>query len=138
MRKMPNKSSLNEKRDQLYNEKQFASTVLEPKINENKNKQTRMVKSVNFIDIRQLTSTSAKSSDDNGEGSSNNTSRQGSRNYRTTKKRSCTGKSTLILIVIVVFFVITHSNRLALKVYMTIFPHLNTKENFIQCLGLGR
>ena len=54
------------------------------------------------------------------------------------RKRFSTGKSTLILVVIVAFFVITHSNRLALKVYMSAFPQLNTKENFATCLQQGR
>ena len=54
------------------------------------------------------------------------------------RKKFSTGKSTLILVVIVVFFVITHSNRLALKVYMSVFPQLNTKENFTACLQQGR
>ena len=54
------------------------------------------------------------------------------------RKKFSTGKSTMILVVIVVFFVITHSNRLALKVYMSVFPQLNTKENFTTCLQQGR
>merc|ERR1719367_2161254 len=54
------------------------------------------------------------------------------------RKKFSTGKSTLILVVIVAFFVITHSNRLALKVYMSAFPQLNTKENFTTCLQQGR
>ena len=64
-------------------------------------------------------------------------SKDGSNNGSIRKKFS-TGKSTLILVVIVVFFVITHSNRLALKVYMSVFPQLNTKENFTACLKQGR
>ena len=48
------------------------------------------------------------------------------------------GKSTIILVVIVVLFCITHSNRLALKIYMISFPHLNTKENFTNCSLQGR
>ena len=48
------------------------------------------------------------------------------------------GKSTVILVVIVVLFCITHSNRLALKIYMISFPQLNTKENFTNCSLQGR
>ena len=48
------------------------------------------------------------------------------------------GKSTVILVVIVVLFCITHSNRLALKIYMISFPQLNTKENFTICSLQGR
>ena len=59
-------------------------------------------------------------------------------NNGSIRKKFSTGKSTLILVVIVVFFVITHSNRLALKVYMSVFPQLNTKENFTNCSLQGR
>ena len=48
------------------------------------------------------------------------------------------GKSTVILVVIVVLFFITHSNRLALKIYMISFPQLNTRENFTNCSRQGR
>ena len=48
------------------------------------------------------------------------------------------GKSTVILVVIVVLFFITHSNRLALKIYMISFPQLNTRENFTSCSRQGR
>ena len=48
------------------------------------------------------------------------------------------GKSTIILVVIVVLFFITHSNRLALKIYMISFPQLNTKEHFTSCSRQGR
>ena len=48
------------------------------------------------------------------------------------------GKSTVILVVIVVLFCITHSFRLALKIYMISFPQLNTKENFTNCSIQGR
>ena len=47
-------------------------------------------------------------------------------------------KSTLILIIIVSLFIVTHSTRMASKVYMTIFPQLNTEENFIRCFQLNR
>ena len=47
-------------------------------------------------------------------------------------------KSTVILVVIVVLFCITHSFRLALKIYMISFPQLNTKENFTNCSIQGR
>ena len=50
-------------------------------------------------------------------------------------KRSISrGKTTLVLMSIVAFFVITHSTRLALKVYMTIYPELSTKESWKRCL----
>ena len=65
-------------------------------------------------------------------------SRQNSSDNGSFKKRFSKGKSTLILIVIVVLFVVTHANRLALKVYMTAFPQFNTRENFNSCLRLGR
>ena len=65
-------------------------------------------------------------------------SRQNSSDNGSFKKRFSKGKSTLILIVIVVLFVVTHANRLALKVYMTVFPQFNTRENFKSCLRLGR
>ena len=63
---------------------------------------------------------------------------EGPRSSGSIRKRFSTGKSTLILVVIVAFFVITHSTRLALKVYMSVFPQLNTKENFTTCLQQGR
>ena len=47
-------------------------------------------------------------------------------------------KSTLILIIIVSLFIVTHSTRMASKMYMTIFPQFNTEENFIRCLQLNR
>ena len=47
-------------------------------------------------------------------------------------------KSTLILIIIVSLFIVTHSTRMASKMYMTLFPHFNTEENFIRCFQLNR
>ena len=47
-------------------------------------------------------------------------------------------KSTLILIIIVSLFIVTHSTRMASKMYMTIFPQFNTEENFIRCHQLNR
>ena len=61
-----------------------------------------------------------------------------SSNNGSLRKRFSAGKSTLILITIVVLFVITHSFRLALKVYMTVFPQFNTDEKFTGCLRLRR
>ena len=54
------------------------------------------------------------------------------------RKRLSMDKSTLILVIIVTFFIITHSTRMASKLYMTIFPQLHTEENFIKCLRLNR
>ena len=54
------------------------------------------------------------------------------------KQRVSTEKTTFILVVIVVLFAITHSNRLALKMYMTVMPEYNSLENFTKCLLLGR
>ena len=131
---LTNESSiLDEKHDQLLNGEQYISTVLESKINENKDIHPRRIHSVN-VDIRKTN----QSSDENGEQISTDFSTQGSSRYNNVRRRSSTGKSTLILVVIVVFFVITHANRLALKLYMTRFPHLNTKENFTRCYSLGR
>ena len=53
-------------------------------------------------------------------------------------KRLSMDKSTLILIIIVTFFIITHSTRMASKLYMTIFPHFHTEENFMKCLQRNR
>ena len=131
---MTNESSVvKEECDHVCNGHQYISTVFASKINENKCIHPKRVHSVN-IDIRRNSPTI----DENGERISTDFSPQGSRISDSVRRRSSTGKSTLILVVIVVFFVITHSNRLALKLYMTIFPHLNTKENFTRCLGLGR
>ena len=57
---------------------------------------------------------------------------------RKYQKRLSMDKSTLILVIIVTFFIITHSTRMASKLYMTIFPQLHTEENFIKCLRLNR
>ena len=135
-KKLPNLTSgssvLDEKRDQLFNEEKYISTVFE-KMKENKEIHPRLVHSVTF-DIRNTN----QSSDNNGERISNDLSAHRFCNYNGIRRRLSTGKSTLILVVIVVLFLIIHSNRLALKLYMTIFPHLNTKENFTRCLSLGR
>ena len=53
-------------------------------------------------------------------------------------KRLSMDKSTLILIIIVTFFIITHSTRMASKLYMTIFPQFHTEENFMKCLRRNR
>ena len=47
-------------------------------------------------------------------------------------------KSTLILVIIVTFFIITHSTRMASRLYMSIYPQLLTEEHFIKCLRLNR
>ena len=47
-------------------------------------------------------------------------------------------KSSLILVAIVVLFILTHSYRLALKVYEVLMPQGNTFENFKRCFSLGR
>ena len=131
---MTNESSaLSEQRDQQYNDDQYISTVLESKVNENKCIHPKRLHSVN-IDIRRRSPTS----DENRERISTDLSTQRPRKCDIVRSRSSTGKSTLILVVIVVFFVITHSSRLTLKLYMTVFPHLITKENFMRCLRLGR
>ena len=54
------------------------------------------------------------------------------------QKRLVMDKSTLILIIIVTFFIITHSTRMASKLYMTIFPQFHTEENFMKCLRRNR
>ena len=53
-------------------------------------------------------------------------------------KRLSMDKSTFILIIIVTFFIITHSTRMASKLYMTIFPQFHTEENFLKCLRRNR
>ena len=55
-----------------------------------------------------------------------------------SQKRLSMDKSTLILIIIVTFFIITHSTRMASKLYMTIFPQFHTEENFMKCLRRNR
>ena len=47
-------------------------------------------------------------------------------------------KSSLILVAIVVLFILTHSYRLALKVYEVLMPQGNTFQNFKRCFSLGR
>ena len=47
-------------------------------------------------------------------------------------------KSSLILVAIVLLFILTHSYRLALKVYEVLMPQGNTFENFKRCFSLGR
>ena len=54
------------------------------------------------------------------------------------QKRLSMDKSTLILVIIVTFFIITHSTRMASKLYMTIFPQFHTEENFMKCLRRNR
>ena len=49
-----------------------------------------------------------------------------------------TEKSTLILVAIVLLFILTHSFRLALKMYEVLMPHGNTLESFERCLSVGR
>ena len=60
-------------------------------------------------------------------------------NYRVNRQNNLTvDKSSIILVIIVTLFILTHSTRMASKLYVTIFPHLNTKENFIKCLQNNR
>ena len=47
-------------------------------------------------------------------------------------------KSSLILVAIVLVFLLSHSFRLALKVYEVLMPQGNTFENFKRCFSLGR
>ena len=47
-------------------------------------------------------------------------------------------KSSLILVAIVLLFILTHSYRLALKVYEVLMPQGNTYENFKRCFFIGR
>ena len=47
-------------------------------------------------------------------------------------------KSSMILVAIVLLFVVTHSYRLALKVYEVVIPQGNTFENFKRCFAVGR
>ena len=49
-----------------------------------------------------------------------------------------TEKSTLILVSIVLLFIITHSYRLALKMYEVLMPQGNTFESFKKCQSIGR
>ena len=54
------------------------------------------------------------------------------------KRRLYMDKSTLILVIIVTFFIITHSTRMASRLYMSIYPQLLTEEHFIKCHRLNR
>ena len=54
------------------------------------------------------------------------------------KRRLSMDKSTLIIVIIVTFFIITHSTRMASKLYMSINPQLLTEEHFIKCHRLNR
>ena len=129
---MPNQSSVKENRAQVYNGEIYRSTTPEPKLKETISIQSK-IQSANIYNR-----TTKLSNDSNCERPPNELCSQVSCNHGTIRKRLAMGKSTIILVVIVVFFVITHSNRLALKVYMTIFPHLNTRESFVRCLHMGR
>ena len=64
--------------------------------------------------------------------------KQLSRKCGNSQIRLAMDKSTLILIIIVTFFIITHSTRMASKLYMTIFPQFHTEENFMKCLRRNR
>ena len=54
------------------------------------------------------------------------------------RQRITTEKTTIILVAIVVLFVITHSYRLALKIYEVVMPQSNTMESFQRCYSIGR
>ena len=73
--------------------------------------------------------------DKNEEAVSNQLTRRCDGNFR---KRLSMDKSTLILVIIVSLFIITHSSRMASKLYMSIYPQLNTEEHFIKCHRLNR
>ena len=47
-------------------------------------------------------------------------------------------KSSMILVTIVLLFIVTHSYRLALKLYEVSNPDKNTYENFQKCYAIGR
>ena len=47
-------------------------------------------------------------------------------------------KSSMILVTIVLLFIVTHSYRLALKLYEVLNPDKNTYENFQKCYAIGR
>ena len=44
----------------------------------------------------------------------------------------------LVLLSIVLLFILTHSFRLAIKIYEVILPNSNTSEHFEECYSLGR
>ena len=44
----------------------------------------------------------------------------------------------LVLLAIVILFILTHSFRLAFKIYEVLLPRGNTKEHFMHCFNLGR
>ena len=44
----------------------------------------------------------------------------------------------LVLLAIVLLFILTHSFRLAIKIYEVILPNGNTSEHFEECYSLGR
>ena len=54
------------------------------------------------------------------------------------RQRITTEKTTIILVAIVVLFVITHSYRLALKIYEVLMPQSNTMDSFQRCYSIGR
>ena len=60
------------------------------------------------------------------------------RSFKRIRQRISTEKTTFILVAIVILFAITHSNRLALKMYMTLHPGYSSLDNFTRCLFLGR
>ena len=133
LHELPNQSSFKTTGSQISESEKYSIAMIDTKLKENINIKDRRRKSVN-IDNRKIT----VAIDNDAERPSIDSYNQVRRDYSSIRKRLSVEKSTLILVVIVVFFVITHSNRLALKVYMTMFPHLNTTESFKRCLHIGR
>ena len=59
--------------------------------------------------------------------------RGSSRSVRESREKSCA-----ILVPIVSLFIITHSFRLAFKVYEAIMPNTSTSDNYDRCFKIGR
>ena len=57
---------------------------------------------------------------------------------QSTKLKVRTHKSAIVLALIVILFIITHSYRMALKIYEVALPELNTIERFKLCFSLKR
>jgi hypothetical protein len=55
-----------------------------------------------------------------------------------TKLRVRTDRSAMVLVSIVILFVLTHSYRIALKVYEVASPNAHTIEKFKICFALKR
>jgi hypothetical protein len=46
--------------------------------------------------------------------------------------------SSYMLLSIVLLFILTHSFRLAFRIYEIVMPNGNTSENFVRCYNIGR